>query len=84
MPTDFSAELAAFEAQKEELLKLCLGKLAVFKGSKFLGTFDNFSAAYAAGIKEWGNVPFLIQEIIPQAPVAQAPALCLGLIHALV
>lgn len=54
---DFSLELAAFEKRKAELLELCEGKFAVFKGAQFLGAFDSFLAAYSAGLKRVGRRP---------------------------
>ncbi len=56
----FTEELTAFEHRKQELLNLCEGKFAVFKGSEFLGVFDTPQAAYDAGLNKWGNVAFLI------------------------
>ena len=59
----FEAEMRAFEARKEELLRSCEGKFAVFRGDEFLGVFDTASGAYTAGITKWGEVPFLIKEV---------------------
>ena len=70
------------EAQKEELLKICLGKFAVFRGNEFLGTYDTMVAAYEAGISKWGNVEFLIKPILKEEKPEQFPALYLGLLNA--
>ncbi len=78
----FEAENAAFESRKEELLKLCEGKFAVFKGEEFLGVFDSPQAAYAAGIEKYGNVSFLIKHVTSRERVEQVPALYLGLLNA--
>jgi len=78
----FKEELAAYEAQKEELLKICLGKFAVFRGNEFLGTYDTMVAAYEAGISKWGNVEFLIKPILKEEKPEQFPALYLGLLNA--
>ena len=80
--TEFKKELAAFEAKKDELLKLCEGKFAVFKDSEFLGVFDTPQAAYDAGLNKWGNVPFLIKPVVKDEKPQQIPALYLGLLHA--
>jgi len=79
---DFSVELAAFAAKKQELLGVCLGKFAAFKGNEFLGVFDSYQSAFNAGVEKLGNVPFLIKHVTPEEPEASVPALCLGLIHA--
>jgi len=79
---DFSLELSAFEKRKAELLEFCEGRFAVLKGEHFLGAFDSHLAAYSAGLKEWGNVPFLIKQVLRQERSETMPALVLGLIHA--
>ncbi len=78
----FSDEFAAYERKKPELLRLCEGKFAVFKGPEFLGVFDTPSAAYSAGIERCGNEAFLIKPVLREERVEQIPALHLGLIHA--
>ncbi len=78
----FSEELRAYESKKPELLKLCEGKFAVFKGAEFLGVFDTPSAAYSAGLQRFGNDAFLIKPVLREERVEQIPALHLGLIHA--
>ena len=78
----FKEELIAFEKQKQDLLKLCEGKFAVFKASEFLGVFDTPQAAYEAGLNRWGNVQFLIKPVIKEEQPQQIPALYLGLLHA--
>jgi hypothetical protein len=69
----FKEELAAYEARKDELLKICLGKFAVFKGSDFLGTFDSISAAYEAGVSKLGNSEFLIKQVVANESPEQSP-----------
>ena len=78
----FSAELKAYQSKKEELLALCEGKFAVFKGSEFLGVFDTPGAAYSAGIQRFGNDAFLLKPVLREERVEQIPALHRGLIHA--
>ena len=78
----FNEELEAYERSKENLLSLCEGKFAVFKGSQFIGVYDNAAAAYNAGVERFGNVPFLIKPVLRQERIEYLPALHLGLIHA--
>ena len=77
----FKEELLAFEQQKQDLLKLCEGKFAVFKGSEFLGVFDTPQSAYDAGLNKWGNVQFLIKPVVSEENPQRIPALYLGLLH---
>ena len=78
----FAEELKAYERKKAELLALCEGKFAVFKGTEFVGVFDTPGAAYSAGIQRCGNDSFLIKPVLKEEPVERIPALHLGLIHA--
>jgi hypothetical protein len=63
-------------------LDVCEDKFAVLKGDRYLGAFDAYLAAYDAGLKAWGNVPFLIKQVLREERTETMPALALGLIHA--
>ena len=77
----FAEEMRAYEERKADLLKLCEGKYAVFKGSEYLGVFDDPIAAYRAALSKWGNVLFMIRQVLSQEPVHHFPSLHLGLHH---
>ncbi len=47
-----------------------------------IGTFDTAENAYVAGVERFGNVPFLIKQIVEKEPVGHIPALTLGLVRA--
>ena len=78
----FTEEFTAFEQRQQELLNLCEGKFALFKGSEVLGVFDTPQAAYDAGLNKWSNVAFLIKPVVKEEKPQQIPALYLGLLHA--
>lgn len=78
----FAEELQAFDQRKEDLLRLCEGKFALFKGASFVGIFHSELAAYRVGLERFGNVPFLIQPVEREPRVVRFPALDLGLLHA--
>ena len=80
-PKLFTEELEAYAQRKEELLALCEGKFALFKGVEYCGTFDSASAAYDAGIDRFGNVPFLVQHVERAPAAVRFPALDLGVLH---
>jgi len=82
MPVIFEEENKAFEQRKEELLRLCEGKFALFKGTDFGGVYDSFQAAYSAGIEKYGNVEFLIKPILREPVVEHVPTLFIGLLSA--
>ena len=75
-------ELAFFESQKEALLAAHEGKVALIKGCELTDVYATEGEAYAAGLKKFGNQPFLIRRIQRQNPAGQIPALHLGLIRA--
>jgi len=72
-----------YESQRERLLGLHEGKYALIQGSKLAGVFDSGKAAYEEGLRQFGNVPMLIVQILRKPPVEfVSPALHLGLIGA--
>jgi hypothetical protein len=81
-PKQFEEELEVFAERKDELLSLCEGKFAVFKGKEFAGVFDTPGAAYSEGVVRFGNVPFLIKPVLKDDRVESMPALHIGLSHA--
>jgi len=78
----FAEELRAYDLKKEELLKLCEGKFALFKGAEFGGVYDSAGAAYSAGIEKYGDGSFLIKPVLRVERIEQIPALQLGLLNA--
>lgn len=75
-------ELACFEQLKPGLLKTHLGQFALVKDKRLVGTFTTFEEAYEAGLAKFGNVPFLIKQILDQEPLHSIPALTYGLLRA--
>ena len=75
-------EMEYFESQKEEWLRYYRGQLALIKGEELAGTFTTHHEAFVAGVKRFGNVPFLIQPVLEEDEVAQIPALCVGVLSA--
>ncbi len=76
------AENAYFAAHKAELLQHHLGQYALIADDRLLGTFTLYQEAYEAGIRELGNRPMLIRPVAADEPLAQMPALVLGLLYA--
>lgn len=58
-----AAEIAAFEKQKEELLKHHNGKFVVFKDGQLQGSFDTFDNAAKDAIRRFRDSPFLIRRV---------------------
>jgi hypothetical protein len=57
-------EIAAFNGKRAEWVASGLtGKWVAMKADAILSFFPDMSAAYAAGLRAFGNVPFLVKEI---------------------
>ena len=79
---ELKAERDFFEAHRAELLKEHKGKFVLIKDSQLVDTFDTAENAYVAGVQKFGNVPFLIKQVLEKDPVAHIPVLTLGLLGA--
>jgi len=75
-------ELEFFNSHKKELLKHYEGQFALIKGHKLSGTYTTWEEAFDAGVKQFGNVPFLIKRVQEKEEVVQFPALVVGGISA--
>ena len=75
-------EIEYFKSQKEEWLRYYKGQIVLIKGEELVGTFTTQHEAFVAGVKRFGNVPFLIQAVLEQDEVAQLPALSVGVLSA--
>src|SRR5205809_391343 len=58
------AELKTYEQHKNELLATARGKFALIRGTEVLGVYDSKMDAIAQGYKQFGNVPFLVKQIV--------------------
>ncbi len=57
-------EIAAFNSKRAEWIAAGLaGKWVAMKADAILSFFPDMSAAYAAGLRAFGNNPFLVKEI---------------------
>ena len=65
----FEKEYQIFEKKKPELLKTNSGYFAVIKEEELLGVYPTFQEAYSAGLKRWGNVEMLIEEVVEVKPI---------------
>jgi hypothetical protein len=59
-----STELATFAGMKSELLANSRGKYALIRGQELAGTYDTEGDAISEGYRRFGNVPFLVKEIV--------------------
>jgi hypothetical protein len=75
-------ELRTFETHRSEWLQHHRGKFALIKGTEVAEFFDSAERAFAEGIERWGNVSFLIKQIVESERPECLPALMFGLIDA--
>ena len=57
-------ELATYEAEKSKLLGGTEGKFVLIHDGDIIGTFDSFIDGVKAGYEKFGNVPFLVKQIV--------------------
>lgn len=58
------AELTTYENEKAELLTEHEGKFVLIHGSEVVAVFDDEQDAINEGFKRFGNVPFLVKQIL--------------------
>ena len=75
-------ELTYFEQHRAEWLEHYAGKFALIRGTQVGGMYDSLEGAYTAGVGLWGNVPFLIKQILREDLIEESPALMYGLLNA--
>jgi hypothetical protein len=74
-------ELEYFQKHKQEYLKLYKNQFVLIKGDEFAGAFTTEAEAYKAGLKRFGNEPFLIKQVLDGDEAVSYPALTVGVIH---
>lgn len=57
-------ELQTYEQKRDELLHRAKGKYALIKGNRVIEVFESEADAIHQGYKSFGNVPFLVKEIV--------------------
>ena len=77
-------EFEFYNREKAKLLETAVGKFALIKDQQLAGTYDTDQDAYKVGLEKFGNVPFLIIQVLPDDQQQQKwiPAISLGLLHA--
>jgi hypothetical protein len=57
-------ELEVYKAQKSELIAKSKGKFVLIKDDKVIDVFDSGIDAIHRGYELYGNVPFLVKQIV--------------------
>jgi len=79
---ELKEELEYFVSVKEDLLKHHRNQYVLIKGKGLVGTYSTFEEAFNDGVKQLGNVPFLVRQVQEKDEVVQFPALAVGAINA--
>ncbi len=64
MPELLETELKTYEDHRDELLGSDSGKFALIKGEQVISVFDTKADAIRNGYERFGNVPFLVKQIV--------------------
>ena len=64
MPELLKKEIEVYESQKAELLDKSKGKFVLIKDDKVIDIFDTEIDAIRQGYKRFGNVLFLVKQIV--------------------
>ena len=64
MPPTLEQELQTYEANRESLIGTAKGKFVLIKGSEVVGIFDSNLDAIRRGYETFGNVPFLVKQVL--------------------
>jgi len=66
---ELQREYEVYLANKPRLLQEHAGKFVLIKDDKIIETFTSYEDALKFGLGKFGNVPFLIKQIIQDEPV---------------
>jgi len=58
-------ELRTFESRRDELLGTSLGKWVLIHDGELAGAFESQADAINIGYQRFGNVPFLVKQVVP-------------------
>jgi hypothetical protein len=64
MAEPLKTELETYEKHKNELLGTARGKFVLIHDEEIVGTYESQMDATAEGYRRFGNVPFLVKQIM--------------------
>jgi hypothetical protein len=62
-PPDLSREEAAYQRERERLVRDHLGKVALIRFDEVIGVFDNYNEAITEGYRRFGRKRMIVREI---------------------
>jgi len=64
MPALLEAELDTFQRNRERLLAMGEGKYVLIHGGEIVGVYESKMDAISQGYQKFGNIPFLVKQIL--------------------
>ena len=64
MPQILDIELKTYEQHRDHLLGTAEGKFVLIRNDQVIGVYDSKMDAIAQGYQQFGNVPFLVKQIL--------------------
>lgn len=64
MPTVLDNELRTYKKHREELLGTAEGKYVLIHNDQVVGVFESKMDAISQGYRQFGNVPFLVKQVL--------------------
>ena len=64
MDKALETELRTYEQHREHLLGTAEGKFVLIRNKEIVGVYDSKMDAIAQGYQKFGNVPFLVKQIV--------------------
>lgn len=58
-------ELRTFESRRDELMGTSLGRWVLIHDGDLVGAFETQADAINIGYQRFGNVPFLVKQVVP-------------------
>ncbi len=64
MPQVLETELKTYEQHRDNLLGTAEGKFVLIQNDQVIGIYDSKMDAISQGYRQFGNVPFLVKQIV--------------------
>lgn len=64
MTRALETELSTYQRHRERLLETAEGKFVLIRNEEIIGVFDSKMDAIARGYEKFGNVPFLVKQLL--------------------
>ncbi|MBI4606448.1 MAG: hypothetical protein HY721_31165 [Planctomycetes bacterium] len=68
MPSLLDEEIKTYEQHRDELIGKAEGKFVLIRGGAVVGVYDSKMDAIRQGYQQFGNVPFLVKQVLRVEP----------------